>query len=170
MEKIAVFGSAFNPPSLGHKSVIDSLNHFDRILLVPSISHAWGKDMLDYDIRCRLIEAFINDIGSAKVALSKVEEELVVPGESVTTHAVLTRIQKIFPESDITFVIGPDNLFNFDKFFKSEEILQQWSIMVCPEKLPVRSTEIRRRLADNEDISDLTTPGVEHLLHQLQVY
>ena len=59
MTKIAVFGSAFNPPSLGHKSVIDSLSHFDLVLLVPSISHAWGKQMLSYEIRCELIDAFI---------------------------------------------------------------------------------------------------------------
>ncbi len=170
MEKIAVFGSAFNPPSLGHKSVIDSLNHFDRILLVPSISHAWGKEMLDFDVRCDLIEAFINDIGSSKVALSKLEQELVIPGESVTTYAVLTKVEEIFPNADITFVIGPDNLLNFDKFYKSSEILQRWSIMVCPERIPVRSTEIRRRLSENAEISDLTTPTVEGLLKQLNVY
>ncbi len=48
MKKIAIFGSAFNPPSLGHKSVIESLSHFDLVLLEPSIAHAWGKNMLDY--------------------------------------------------------------------------------------------------------------------------
>lgn len=170
MEKIAVFGSAFNPPSLGHKSVIDSLDHFDRILLVPSISHAWGKDMLDYETRCQLIEAFIEDIGSSKVTLCKIEQELVTPGNSVTTFAVLTKVEEIFPQADITFVIGPDNLLNFDKFYKSAEILQRWSIMVCPEKIPVRSTEIRRRLSDNAEISDLTTPSVEGLLQRLKVY
>ena len=170
MEKIAVFGSAFNPPSLGHKSVIDSLNHFDRILLVPSISHAWGKEMLDFDIRCQLIEAFIKDIDSTKVILSKLEQELVTPGKSVTTYEVLTKVEQIFPLSDITFVIGPDNLLNFDKFYKSSEILQRWSIMVCPERIPVRSTEIRRRLSENAEISDLTTPSVEGLLKQLNVY
>ncbi len=170
MEKIAVFGSAFNPPSLGHKSVIDSLNHFDRILLVPSISHAWGKEMLDFDIRCQLIEAFITDIDSTKVILSKLEQELVTPSKSVTTYEVLTKVEEIFPLSDITFVIGPDNLLNFDKFYKSSEILQRWSIMVCPERIPVRSTEIRRRLSENAEISDLTTPSVEGLLKQLNVY
>ena len=170
MEKIAVFGSAFNPPSLGHKSVIDSLDHFDRILLVPSISHAWGKEMLDYDIRCQLIEAFIKDIGSSKVTLCNIEQELVTPGNSVTTYAVLTKVEEIFPHADITFVIGPDNLLNFDKFYKSSEILQRWSIMVCPERIPVRSTEIRRRLSDNAEISGLTTPSVEGLLKRLKVY
>ncbi|WP_165313098.1 nicotinate-nicotinamide nucleotide adenylyltransferase [Vibrio ziniensis] len=170
MEKIAVFGSAFNPPSLGHKSVIDSLDHFDRILLVPSISHAWGKEMLDYDIRCQLIEAFIQDIGSNKVTLCKVEQELFTPSSSVTTYAVLKKVEEIFPNADITFVIGPDNLLHFDRFYKSAEILKRWSIMVCPERIPVRSTEIRRRLSDNAEIRGLTTPSVERLLQQLKVY
>ncbi|WJG28611.1 nicotinate-nicotinamide nucleotide adenylyltransferase [Vibrio furnissii] len=170
MEKIAVFGSAFNPPTLGHKSVIDSLEHFDRILLVPSISHAWGKEMLNYEIRCNLIDAFIGDFSSHKLERSTVEQDLIQPGESVTTYAVLTRLQEIFPHADITFVVGPDNLFNFGKFFKSQEILQRWSVMACPEKVKVRSTDIRQRLAENGDISTMTTPSVAQLLQKLSVY
>ena len=63
MKKIAIFGSAFNPPSLGHKSVIESLSHFDLVLLEPSIAHAWGKNMLDYPTRCKMVDAFIKDMG-----------------------------------------------------------------------------------------------------------
>lgn len=170
MEKIAVFGSAFNPPTLGHKSVIDSLEHFDRILLVPSISHAWGKEMLNYEIRCNLIDAFIGDFSSHKLERSTVEQDLIQPGESVTTYAVLTRLQEIFPHADITFVVGPDNLFNFGKFFKSQEILQRWSVMACPEKVKVRSTDIRQRLAEKGDISTMTTSSVAQLLQKLSVY
>lgn len=66
MKKIAVFGSAFNPPTLGHKSIIDSLGHFDLILLVPSIAHAWGKTMLDYELRSQLVDQFIQDIAQIK--------------------------------------------------------------------------------------------------------
>ncbi|WP_044363616.1 nicotinate-nicotinamide nucleotide adenylyltransferase [Vibrio fluvialis] len=170
MEKIAVFGSAFNPPTLGHKSVIDSLGHFDRILLVPSISHAWGKEMLNYEIRCQLIDAFISDLASNKLERCTVEQDLINPGESVTTYAVLERLQEIFPNADITFVVGPDNLFNFGKFFKSKEILQRWSVMTCPEKVKVRSTDIRQRLAEKGDVSSMTTPSVEDLLRKLDVY
>ena len=58
--KIAVFGSAFNPPSLGHKSVIERLSHFDKVLLVPSLSHAWGKEMLPFDTRIDMVLTFID--------------------------------------------------------------------------------------------------------------
>nr|WP_158163029.1 nicotinate-nicotinamide nucleotide adenylyltransferase [Vibrio mimicus] len=170
MKKIAVFGSAFNPPTLGHKSIIDSLGHFDLILLVPSISHAWGKTMLDYEQRNQLVDQFIQDIGSSKVQRSDVEEALYTPENSVTTYAVLTRLQALYPEDELTFVIGPDNLLNFAKFYKADEILQRWTVMACPERLPIRSTAIRDSLQNGQPITGMTTSGVEQILYQYQLY
>ncbi|ENM5912865.1 nicotinate-nicotinamide nucleotide adenylyltransferase [Vibrio mimicus] len=170
MKKIAVFGSAFNPPTLGHKSIIDSLDHFDLILLVPSISHAWGKTMLDYEQRNRLVDQFIQDIDSSKVQRSDVEEALYTPENSVTTYAVLTRLQALYPEDELTFVIGPDNLLNFAKFYKADEILQRWTVMACPERLPIRSTAIRDSLQNGQPITGMTTSGVEQILYQYQLY
>lgn len=91
--KIAVFGSAFNPPSLGHKSVIESLTHFDRVLLLPSIAHAWGKQMLEYSARCELVDAFIEDLQVDNVERSTIEESLYSPESSVTTYAVLEALE-----------------------------------------------------------------------------
>ncbi len=168
--KIAVFGSAFNPPSLGHKSVIDSLGHFDKVLLLPSISHAWGKQMLEYTSRCELVDAFIQDLTLHNVERSKVEEQLDKPGQSVTTFAVLSQLSEDFPQSEITFVLGPDNLFNFSKFYKAEEILSKWSVMACPEKVAIRSTDIRNRLANGASVDELTTPSVARILQSNHYY
>ncbi|BCN26474.1 MULTISPECIES: nicotinate-nicotinamide nucleotide adenylyltransferase [Vibrio] len=164
MKKIAVFGSAFNPPSLGHKSVIESLSHFDLVLLEPSIAHAWGKNMLDYPIRCKLVDAFITDLGLSNVQRSEQEQALYQPEQSVTTFALLEKIQEIYPQADITFVIGPDNFFNFAKFYKAQEITQRWTVMACPERVKVRSTDIREALVKGQDISTFTTPSVNEIL------
>ena len=46
MSRIAVMGSAFNPPSLGHKDVVEqALKQCDQVWLVPAFRHAWGKSM-----------------------------------------------------------------------------------------------------------------------------
>ena len=168
--KIAVFGSAFNPPSLGHKSVIDSLTHFDTVLLLPSIAHAWGKDMLDYDLRCQMVDLFIQDLGCNNIERSTIEEGLYVPGESVTTFAVLEKIQEIYPTADITFVVGPDNFFNFHKFYKAKEILRRWSVMACPEKVAVRSTDIRNDLQNMRSVTKLTTKSIANFLIDNKLY
>ena len=168
--KIAVFGSAFNPPSLGHKSVIERLGHFDNVLLVPSISHAWGKSMLPYEIRLEMIAAFIADLNLENVELSTVEKEIYIPEQSVTTFSLLNSLQKKNPNADITFIIGPDNLMNFAKFYKSDEIVQRWGVMACPETLPVRSTDIRNTRLSGGDISDLTTASVQRYIVERHLY
>ncbi|MEZ9232326.1 nicotinate-nicotinamide nucleotide adenylyltransferase [Vibrio amylolyticus] len=170
MSKIAVFGSAFNPPSLGHKSVIESLAHFDQVLLVPSISHAWGKEMLDYTIRCQLVDLFIEELSTKNVVRSDVEEQLFVPNQPVTTFSVLETLQKQFPESELTFVIGPDNLLKFGQFARSDEILEKWNVLACPEKVKIRSTDIRSKLAHASSIEGLTTQKVAILLKELSAY
>ena len=164
MKKIAVFGSAFNPPSLGHKSVIESLSHFDLVLLEPSIAHAWGKNMLDYPIRCKLVDAFIRDMRLSNVQRSDLEQALYQPGQSVTTFALLEKIQEIHTQADITFVIGPDNFFKFAKFYRAEEIMERWAVMACPEKVKIRSTDIRNALLEGKEISAFTTPTVNEIL------
>lgn len=169
--KIAVFGSAFNPPSLGHLSVIESLGHFDRVLLLPSVAHAWGKEMLDYSLRTKLVDAFIEDVALSNVERCVIEEELYKQTQqSVTTYAVLSALQEKYPQAELTFVIGPDNLFNFSKFYNAEEIAKRWTVMACPEKVLVRSTDIRLALQNNGTIENLTTAKVCAILTKKNYY
>lgn len=168
--KIAVFGSAFNPPSLGHKSVIERLSHFDKVLLVPSISHAWGKTMLPYDVRIEMTSIFIDELNMTNVELSTLEKEIYIPEHSVTTFSLLEKLQESHDNVDITFIIGPDNLLQFSKFYKSDEIVKRWSVMACPETLPVRSTDIRTAIQNGEPVSHLTTKGVQNYISMHRLY
>ncbi|MCV5837288.1 hypothetical protein OFN62_30590, partial [Escherichia coli] len=79
-------------------------------------------------------------------------------------YALVEKIQEIYPTADITFVIGPDNFFKFAKFYKAEEITERWTVMACPEKVKIRSTDIRNALIEGKDISTYTTPTVSELL------
>lgn len=167
---IAVFGSAFNPPSLGHKSVLERLQHFDRVLLLPSFAHAWGKVMINYEARCELVTAFIADLGLSNLELSRLEQEMAKGNESITTFAVLTELQQRHPADQLTFVVGPDNFLNFSKFYKADEILSQWQVLACPQTVPVRSTQIRDNIVNNGPVSHLTTPRVAKMLENRERY
>ncbi|MBP3140275.1 nicotinate-nicotinamide nucleotide adenylyltransferase [Aliivibrio fischeri] len=168
--KIAVFGSAFNPPSLGHKSVIERLGHFDRVLLVPSIAHAWGKTMLSFDTRVEMLNEFAKDLIIKNVEISTLEKEIHIPDQSVTTFSLLNKLQENEKNADITFIIGPDNLLQFAKFHKSDEIVKRWSVMACPETVAIRSTDIRNAIGDNMEISHLTTPHVADYIKKHRLY
>ena len=50
---LAVYGGAFDPPHPGHESVIRrALLCAERVALVPSHRHAFGKRMGDFELRC----------------------------------------------------------------------------------------------------------------------
>ncbi|WP_261818083.1 nicotinate-nicotinamide nucleotide adenylyltransferase [Vibrio gallicus] len=170
MANIAVFGSAFNPPHYGHLSVVERLSHFDKVLLVPSIAHAWGKEMLDYAVRCELVEAFIGDIRCRNVALSRVEQALYNGIDRVTTFQVLEALQLDSPTDEFTFVMGPDNLFSFSKFDKSDEILRRWSVLACPQTHDIRSTDIRKKVEHSQEINNLTSTNVVSMLQKKGLY
>ncbi|MBE1273374.1 nicotinate-nicotinamide nucleotide adenylyltransferase [Enterovibrio baiacu] len=162
-KQIAIFGSAFNPPSLGHLSVIQRLSHFDRVLLVPNYAHAWGKKMADFEKRCAWVTAFIQDAALDNIMLCSDERD-IAGGEAVTTWALLNHLQNQYPTSELTFVLGPDNFLSFAKFHKSAEIMARWNILACPETVNVRSTHIRERLGSEDDVSSLTTPTLARQL------
>ncbi|WP_194435698.1 nicotinate-nicotinamide nucleotide adenylyltransferase [Vibrio fluminensis] len=171
MTKIAVFGSAFNPPSIGHRSVLESLGHFERVFLLPSIAHAWGKEMLDFPHRVELIQAFIEDLSLPNLECCTIEQELFQESaQAVTTFAVLSALQDKYPEAELTFVMGPDNFFNFSKFYNAQEIVKRWNVMACPEKVAVRSTDIRLALQQKQSIKHLTTERVCTILTENQYY
>ncbi|PCS21223.1 nicotinate-nicotinamide nucleotide adenylyltransferase [Candidatus Enterovibrio escicola] len=159
LEQIAVFGSAFNPPTLGHLSVIKRLSHFDQVLLVPSRVHVWGKAMINFDKRCDWVTTFISDASLANLSLCSNERELGKKGP-ITTWALLNQLQNQYPNAILTFVIGPDNFLNFGKFHKFTEIMERWNILVCPETIHVRSTDIRNRVIKGYDITLFTTPSL----------
>ncbi|CAH0535440.1 nicotinate-nucleotide adenylyltransferase [Vibrio stylophorae] len=169
--KIAVFGSAFNPPTRGHLSTLARLTHFDQVLLVPSFSHAWGKSMLPFATRCELVSCFIEDAKLTNLSLCTLEQTLGQSGDAVTTYALFSALELQYPDAELTFVLGPDNLLNFSKFYQSEAILKRWSILCSPETLTVRSTQVREAiLAGQDDLSPWLTPSVAAMVKAMALY
>lgn len=167
MTKIAVMGSAFNPPSLGHKDVIrQALKQCDEVWLVPSFRHAWGKSMAPYEQRCQMVKAFLNDLNDPRVRLYAIEHEIA--GDApVYSYDLLCALQSRITQSDTLYLlIGPDNAAAFERFHKADEIKKKWQLMVVKERVPMRSTTIRHAIQNQHSIEGMTTPTVvEFLLH-----
>ena len=166
---IAVFGSAFNPPTLGHLSVLGELVHFDKVLLVPSFKHAWGKKMADFALRCHWLAQFIQDAKTQDATFAALElctlEQQISDGNAVTTWDLLTALQTHYPTSKLTFVMGPDNLLQFNQFYRAADIAAKWNILSCPERVAIRSTMIREALTKGASIDKWTTKSVARSIH-----
>ncbi|WP_028881637.1 adenylyltransferase/cytidyltransferase family protein [Teredinibacter turnerae] len=147
---IGVLGSAFNPPHNGHADVVtQALAEFDRVLLVPSYRHAFGKNMLPYHWRLQMVAALVENMADERVALFDIEESLAEaqgdPTRPVYTYDVLAETERQFPNGKIAFIVGPDNAATstWQKFYRGDEILKRWCLWPAAERIPVRSSDIR---------------------------
>lgn len=171
MSRIAVMGSAFNPPSLGHQDVItQALKQCDQVWLVPAFRHAWGKQMAAYQQRCKMVDLFVQDIADERVCLCAIEHDIATD-KPVYSYDLLSELQtRIHADDQLLLVIGPDNAASFDKFHRASDIQQRWPLLIVKERISVRSTKIRAALQQHQSIIGMTTPRVADYLSTHPVY
>lgn len=176
-----MFGSAFDPPHLGHADVVRQLlaGH-DRVLMVPAAAHAFGKSMQPFAIRYTLLEALIDEqfADEPRVQHCPIEAELLAsrPGHPVYSIELMQALERRFPRARLSLVLGPDNAApeTFQRFHRWRE-LAAWPLCVVQERLPIRSSEIRAQLAANppptaESLRGLTGAAVAERLLALGLY
>lgn len=164
--KIAVFGSAFNPPTYSHLQIIESLmDKFDKVLVVPCFSHNFGKKMVSYDDRVKMAELLINHI-NRNVELSRIEEEIFQDRIS-RTYDLLKTLKERNPTDDFIFICGEDNGLGdaWKKFYNYELIDKEFGKLVVPDLGMVRSTILRQRLKNAEPAEDLTKKEIIDYIH-----
>lgn len=164
-KKIAVIGSAFNPPHLGHKDIIEQIyQDFDEILLVPSFRHAFGKEMVPFQHRLYMAsmlaqsfhsESFLSFKTNAAVITSSIERDIgSETDQPVYTYDVLNELEARYLnagiQSELVFIVGPDNATRatWNKFYRGEEIIERWNLQPVSERIPVHSTLIRNLIAE----------------------
>jgi len=155
--KIAVFGSAFNPPTYSHLKIIEHLTGlFDKVLVVPCYSHNFGKKMIAYKDRiamARLLVSHTND----KVEVSDIEAD-IFKTEVSRTYILLKALQQQSPEDSFIFVCGDDNGSpeNWVKFYKHDLIDKEFGKYVMPDQGMTRSTLVRQKLARGDSVEEHT--------------
>ncbi|WP_257264939.1 hypothetical protein [Endozoicomonas sp. ONNA2] len=176
LRNLGVFGSAFDPPTLGHLDVLQqAATCHDCILLVPSAFHAFGKNPLPFGLRLQMLQCFVEeaDVG-CPVEVCDLEAKLLEqnPGRPVYTYdlmAALTR--KYRNKTTVSFIRGPDNARpeTWSRFYKSQEIEKKWPIFTAIERVAIRSSEVRSIL-ESAKIADDLQQGLNMLLPSVQAF
>ncbi len=172
MSSIGIMGSAFNPPTLGHKDLIQQAStEFDLIYLIPSFHHAMGKLMLDYATRCHLVVSFLKDIHIENCQILMIEHFLA-SNKPIYTYDLLDFLSETYPQDDISFIIGPDNAKpqQWKKFYRYQDVEKRWKLFVGDENLGIRSTQIRDCISKQKDFSQLTTVSVHQWIEKFNLY
>ena len=176
--KIALYLGSFNPFHNGHLKVIQqALSDFkmDKVVIVPTMQNPWKKKkVLDIDKRVLIIinsliernkvffpYTFDNDFEiEPNLLISLIEKILIPPYYSYSTlHALKNK----YCNDEIFVLCGEDTINDILNWMDGEQIIQEYNFLIC-ERTKESSTEVRNKVKNNEDISDLVSPGVVDII------
>lgn len=176
---LAVFGGSFDPPHVGHvlaATWVISTQPVDGLLVVPALSHPFGKRLAPYPHRRRMAELAFADI--ARVAVSDVEARMGGPSYTVDT---LERLQREHPGVTLRLVVGSDLVAQVPTWHEGHRIEQLARLLVVgrgghedgTEDLvmpAVSSTEVRRRAQAGEPLDGLVPRTVASYICRHALY
>lgn len=177
-KRTALFGGSFDPIHLGHvslgRAVLENgLADEVWFLVTPQNPHKQAMSLTDESERLRMAELAL----AGEAGLSASDFEFTLPRPSYTINT-LDALEKAFPDRDFMLLMGADNWRKIDKWYKSDEILARFGVVVYPrgdEQVPqlpanvkwlssklydISSTEIREALACGDDMSQWLHPDV----------
>lgn len=173
--KIALYLGSFNPFHNGHLKVIQqALSDFkmDKVVIVPTMQNLLKKEnLIEFNKRCYIIYRSlfgIKDIDRGiytfgihdRIELSNIETKLTPPYYSYSTlHALKNK----YCNDEIFILCGKDTINDIPNWMNGEQIIQDYDFLIC-NRTKESSTEIRNRVKNNDNISDLVSPGVVDII------
>ncbi len=181
MKKVGLFGGSFNPIHNGHLAIAKAILaqcDLDEVWLMVSPQNPLKQDqnLLADHLRLQLAQRALENEEHIKVS----DYEFHLPKPSYTWNT-LQHLKADYPEHTFILLIGGDNWERFPLWYKSEEIAREYQIIIYPRRgsdidltnlpdnvmavdtplLDVSSTEIRKRIQQDQDITDQIPATIE---------
>ena len=190
--KVGVYGGTFNPIHNGHidlvKKVLES-KMVDEVWLLPSPMNPFKSEEKDIEKNYlkRVYMCTQATSGIPGLVVCTIEGKLPTPSYTITS---LNALRDTHTENQFTLIVGADNWLAFDKWHEGDKIIEEYGVIVCTRggfsvdssTLPknvrlldignstISSTEIRNRVRDGLDISDLVDKKVLECIRKNKLY
>lgn len=178
MAKTGIFGGSFNPIHNGHISLARQLceaARLDEVWLMVSPQNPLKEqsDLLDDALRLQMARRALAEEPFIKAS----DYEFHLPRPSYTWNTLQT-LERDFPDRDFVLMIGGDNWQNFHRWYRADDILAHYPLVVYPrrgsslgtvpenvqvveaELLDISSTDIRRRIRQGKTIAGMVPDSI----------
>lgn len=172
--RTGVFGGSFNPIHVGHialgRAILES-GAVDELWFMVSPQNPLKpqSELKDERLRYRLAQKALHGEDSMEAS----SFEFALPRPSYTWNT-LEALRQAHSDRQFSLVIGGDNWLNFSRWYRHDDILKAYPLIVYPREgyavspepddritiveaplLPVSSTEIRARAATGQSVAGL---------------
>ena len=155
-KSIALFGTSADPPTIGHKKILEELSKIYAFTISYVSNNPQKKHIEDISIRSHLLKTLIDDLDNPKILFNqKISSPWAI--ESIK------KCKEIYKFNNLDFVIGSDliqDIFywkNFDKI-----ILEVSFFIILREGYPVESNTLKmlETYRVKFKISTIKTPNI----------
>lgn len=187
--RVGLFFGSFNPIHVGHLMLAQYMVNFadvDEVWLVVSPQNPFKQDVELADTQHRLNMARLAVGDNEKIKISEVELSLPKPSYTIDT---LRALEKEYPESEFSIIMGADNLLGLNRWKEAETLLSRYRIIVYPRpgyeakepegahieivdapQVDISSTQLRRWIGEGRSVLYFTNDKVIEYFSQNNLY
>jgi len=188
--RLGIFGGAFNPPHVGHLIVAENVREklqLDKIIFVPTGNppHKSNEQLIDGAMRLQMVQLAIK--GNKFFDISDVE---FLRKDFSYTVDTLKLFQQMYPQTELSFIIGADNFLELHTWKSPKEIFSLASVVVMNREgvvmnknefsslvklvnvpnIEISSSEIRKKIALGKSVKYLVSEKVEKFIVKNKLY
>jgi nicotinate-nucleotide adenylyltransferase len=158
MIKIALFGTSADPPTAGHRTILNWLSqHFDWVAVWAS-DNPFKSHQTSLEHRSAMLLLMIQEINSPRQNLCLYPEL-----SSPRTLETVEQAKLLWKNAELTLVIGSDLVEQLPRWYQVEHLLKQVQLLVVPRPhYPPEELDLwqLRRIGADVAIASLSAPDV----------
>ena len=128
-KQIVIFGGCFNPPLNSHFSlaeqIVNEYSEIEKIIFVPVNSSYQKIDLISNEHRYQMLKLICDK--NEQFDVSRIEIDST---RALYTIETLRQFVDLYPENEIAFIMGSDNLKELSTWEKAEELVKSFKIYV----------------------------------------
>ena len=155
-QSIALFGTSADPPTIGHKKILEELSKIYAFTISYVSNNPKKKHIEDIAIRSHLLKTLIEDLDNPKILFN----QCVSSKWAVET---IKKCKKIYEFNNLDFVIGSDLIKDIFQWKNFDKITREVSFLVIlREGYPVQSNTLEMLETYNVkfNISTIKIPNI----------
>lgn len=130
MKKIIMFGGAFNPPLNSHfllaQQIVNEVEDIDKVIFVPvNIKYEKNEAIISSEDRYNMLKMVCDKNENFEVSRLEIDSD-----RPLFTIETLDILQKEYPEHQILFATGTDNLKEFDTWEGADKITGKYKVLI----------------------------------------
>jgi nicotinate-nucleotide adenylyltransferase len=130
MKNIVIFGGSFNPIHKAHIATANVISNLYDVWMMPVKSHAFNKEMIDFDHRFNMCEIAVKNNKNNKITVS----DYLKTFESRSTYELLNELSSKYQDVNFMFAIGQDCADQIESWHFYTELLRKYTAIVIERK------------------------------------